>query len=291
VRADPGSRAGPRWARRSGCSAAARSRPRRRPASRREPSIFRPASSWRSPAQKLARAAGPVLEVRAYAERGLWASAGAGAELCANMDNPERGRLVTLLAASLAAGAWTDPWPRLTCWVAGRVDWMSARGADLGGPRAGPTVSAAWMLGRAFGHPMGLEARAAYLLGSASGGDRAGAATGRPAPHRRAVAGSPAAWPFALSRAFERPPRLGQRCRRTHSLERDGLDAPARLREEAGDRRGSHTIPDVRRFLHSQPVNAGDLLPSYLTGHRHRRCRCIADGGIAGSARHPRRRC
>jgi hypothetical protein len=119
---------------------------------------------------------GPVLEVRAYAERGLWASAGAGAELCANMDNPERGRLVTLLAASLAAGAWTDPWPRLTLLGGGRVDWMSARGADLGGPRAGPTVSAAWMLGRAFGHPLGLEARAAYLLGRASGGDRAGAA-------------------------------------------------------------------------------------------------------------------
>jgi hypothetical protein len=116
----------------------------------------------------------PLLEVRAYSPRGLWASGGAGAELCVDLDDPERGRLVSLYGGSLAAGAWTDAWPRLTLLAGARVDWVIGA-AELGGPRAGATLSAAWMLGRTFGHPVGLEARASYLFRRASGAERAGA--------------------------------------------------------------------------------------------------------------------
>ena len=113
---------------------------------------------------------GVALEVRYFASGPLWLGVGASIETGADLRNPESGELVSLVATGVSIGVHQALFPRVEIFGGVRLDALrtegwpmeSASGAVFG-VRAGPQTSLAVMLGRAWGHPMSIEARASWL--------------------------------------------------------------------------------------------------------------------------------
>jgi hypothetical protein len=111
---------------------------------------------------------GVAVDLRWFRGGALWLGGGASFEVTADMANPERGNLITLAAAGIAAGVQRSLTSRLELLAGVRVegvrasDWPMAREPVLG-VRAGPQLSLAVVLGEAWGHPMSLEARGSWL--------------------------------------------------------------------------------------------------------------------------------
>ena len=122
---------------------------------------------------------GVALELRGYPARHLWLSGGLAVEPTLDLGNPERGELSVLAAAELGAGLFVDVSDRVRLLAGARVDALGADGwpgADdrSYGVRVGPSASGLIVIGHAWGHPMALEARAAWLAHRMSRGDSPG---------------------------------------------------------------------------------------------------------------------
>jgi hypothetical protein len=102
-----------------------------------------------------------ALELRAYSLRGLWLAGTASWEPSVDLRNPEHGEVASLFGLGGGAGAWLDLGPALTLYGGARAEWAHAGEAD--GLRLGPTAALALVVGHAWGHPMALEAKLAWL--------------------------------------------------------------------------------------------------------------------------------
>jgi len=111
---------------------------------------------------------GIALEARYFAGGPLWLGLGGSYELGADLSNVESGELTSLIATGVSVGLHQALSPRLEIFGGARLDvfrtdgWPMQEGAVYG-VRGGPQTSLAVMLGRAWGHPMSIEARASWL--------------------------------------------------------------------------------------------------------------------------------
>ncbi|HEX2687560.1 MAG TPA: hypothetical protein VHN14_13125 [Kofleriaceae bacterium] len=111
---------------------------------------------------------GVLLELRGYGARHLWLSGTVAIEPALDLRDPEHGELSVLGGGGMSAGFFFDAGDRFTFLAGGRIDavtasaWPGASGRVFG-VRAGPTASAALMLGHAHGHRMALEVRVEWL--------------------------------------------------------------------------------------------------------------------------------
>jgi hypothetical protein len=93
-------------------------------------------------------------------------------ELGINHGNPEKLRAFSVLGLGLAGGVHLDLWQALTLSGDARVEWLQAwdlptanrRRNTHDGLRLGPEAALSLWFGKAWGHPLCLEARFAYLL-------------------------------------------------------------------------------------------------------------------------------
>jgi len=113
---------------------------------------------------------GLALDVRWFVGGPLWLAAGASFEAGADLRDPERGELTSLVTAGLSAGVHRSLSPRFEVLAGARLEGVRAEGwpmttsGPVVGVRGGPQAALAVMLGRAWGHPMSLEARASWLV-------------------------------------------------------------------------------------------------------------------------------
>ena len=113
---------------------------------------------------------GVALDVRWFARGPLWLGAGASVEAAADLRDPERGELTSLVAAGISVGLHQALSPRFEILAGARLDVVRAEGWPMTasdtvvGARGGPQAALAMMIGRAWGHPMSIEARASWLV-------------------------------------------------------------------------------------------------------------------------------
>jgi hypothetical protein len=118
-----------------------------------------------------ARGPGLALGLRWFAADHFYMSGSLGASAAVDDDDPERVDVSTILGLGLGAGLYSSvgAW---TGYAGGRVDVIKtldqARAEDptwfSSGIGAGPTLAIARRIGFAWGHPIGLELSAAYLV-------------------------------------------------------------------------------------------------------------------------------
>jgi hypothetical protein len=112
---------------------------------------------------------GLAMEVRWFAAGAMWLGAGASFEAGADLRDPERGALASLITTGLSAGAHASLSPRLEVLAGVRLDAVRADGVPMAPPgasyavRGGPQLGLGVMVGHAWGHPMSIEARASWL--------------------------------------------------------------------------------------------------------------------------------
>ncbi len=111
---------------------------------------------------------GVALDVRRFLDGPLWFGAGVTFEAGADLRNPERGSVMSFVTTGVSVGAHAALSSRIEILAGLRLDalradgWPMSSGAEYG-VRGGPVTALAVMLGRAWGHPMSLEARASWL--------------------------------------------------------------------------------------------------------------------------------
>lgn len=115
---------------------------------------------------------GVGVQLRWFGANALWIAAAASFEASADLRDPERGELASLLAVGGGAGLWVDLGDRLTLFGGGRLEYVhgwswpdatSAASHDVDGLRAGPSAALAVLVGHAWGHPMYVEGRVSWL--------------------------------------------------------------------------------------------------------------------------------
>ena len=112
---------------------------------------------------------GVALEVRWFADGPLWLAAGATFEAGADLSNPMRGKLTSLVTTGLSGGVHEALSSRIELFAGLRLDAVRAEGFPMDstdveyGVRVGPQTAVAVTLGRMWGHPMSIEARASWL--------------------------------------------------------------------------------------------------------------------------------
>lgn len=110
---------------------------------------------------------GVALDVRRFSSGPLWVGAGVTFEAGADLRNPEAGSLMSMVTTGVSVGVHGSLAPRIEILAGLRLDAVRADGWSMApaeyGVRGGPVTALAVMLGRAWGHPMSLEARASWL--------------------------------------------------------------------------------------------------------------------------------
>lgn len=112
---------------------------------------------------------GVALEVRWFGASPLWLAAGGSVEAGADLRDPERGHVTSLVTTGVSAGVHHAIASRVELFAGLRVDgvraaaWPMAPAGASYGVRGGPQAAIAVMVGRAWGHPMSIEARASWL--------------------------------------------------------------------------------------------------------------------------------
>jgi len=112
---------------------------------------------------------GVALDVRWFSHGPLWLGAGITFEAGADLRNPESGKVMSIVTTGVTVGVREALSSRIEILAGLRVDGVRAEGWPMApsdaeyGLRAGPQTALAVTLGRAWGHPMSLEARASWL--------------------------------------------------------------------------------------------------------------------------------
>jgi hypothetical protein len=112
---------------------------------------------------------GVALDVRRFFDGPLWVGAGITFEAGADLRDPENGSVMSLVTTGISVGVHEALWSRIEVFAGLRLDGVRADGWPMApsgaqyGVRGGPQAALAVMIGRAWGHPMSLEARASWL--------------------------------------------------------------------------------------------------------------------------------
>lgn len=112
---------------------------------------------------------GVALDMRWFREGPLWLGAGATIEAAADLRDPERGGVMSMVTTGISAGVHEALSPRIEIFAGLRLDavraedWPMAPSDVEYGFRVGPQTALAVTIGRAWGHPMSIEARACWL--------------------------------------------------------------------------------------------------------------------------------
>lgn len=112
---------------------------------------------------------GLALDLRRFTNGPLWFGVGVSFEAGADLRNPERGRLTSMATTGITVGVHQSVTRRIEILAGLRLDgvrvdgWRMTQSNTEYGVRGGPQAGLAVMLGRAWGHPMSLEARASWL--------------------------------------------------------------------------------------------------------------------------------
>ncbi|MBL0217109.1 MAG: hypothetical protein IPQ07_24950 [Myxococcales bacterium] len=118
---------------------------------------------------------GLAMELRWFAGGPLWFGAGASFEAGADLRDPERGSLISMVTTGVSSGVHVSLARRVEVLAGVRVDGVRVDGVPMSGSRehygvrGGPQVALGVMIGRAWGHPMSIEARAGWLVYPAGG--------------------------------------------------------------------------------------------------------------------------
>lgn len=123
---------------------------------------------------------GVALDVRWFADGPLWLAVGASFEAGADLSNPERGRMTSLVTTGLSGGVHEALSSRIEVFAGLRLDAVRAEGFPMDsadaeyGVRIGPQTALAVTLGQMWGHPMSIEARASWLTYRVGGEEMSG---------------------------------------------------------------------------------------------------------------------